>query len=297
MDERARQKTVQRVCIASMVANGVLFVLKAVAAVCTHSDSMAGDCLHTLSDLGTTVIVLIGCALAARKADAEHPYGHEKLEYIASIVLGVLLAAVGASLIIDGVKTLRSGGVVVQNGMFAVLAAVASIAVKECMFWGTRHYAIKIGSGALRADAWHHRSDALSSVGSLIGVWCAMAGFPKGDSIAALVIGALIALSGIAVIAKSAERIDDHAAPKEIEAYIASLAAGAENVKRAAVLRTRLHGGVFFAELAIYVEPELTVLQAHETATCVHDLIEEKTDGLKHVTVLVYPYFGKSQIQ
>lgn len=273
----------------------MLFAVKAVAAVCTHSDSMAGDCLHTLSDLGTTVIVLIGCALAARKADAQHPYGHEKLEYIASIVLGVLLAAVGASLIIDGIKTLRLGGVAVQNGMFAILAAVASIVVKEGMFWVTRHYAIRVGSGALRADAWHHRSDALSSVGSLIGVWCALSGFPKGDSIAAIVIGVLIAISGISVIAKSAERVDDHAAPKETEAFIATLAARADNVKRASVLRTRLHGGVFFAELAIYVEPSLTVLQAHETAVSVHDLIERETDGLKHVTVLVFPHLGKLQ--
>ena len=292
MNEQARQKTVRRVCIASMVANGALFAVKAVAAFATHSDSMVGDCLHTLSDLGTTVIVLIGCALAGAKADAGHPYGHEKLEYIASIVLGVLLAAVGASLIADGIKAVRMGGHAVQKGAFALAAAIVSIVVKEGLFWVTRHYAKKIGSGALSADAWHHRSDALSSVGSLIGVWCAMAGYPRADSVAAIVIGVLIVCSGIAVIGKSAERVDDHAAPHEIEAYIASLAARDEGVRRATVLRTRLHGGVFFAELAIYVDPERTVIEAHETAVRVHDLIERKTDGLKHVTVLVYPYLG-----
>lgn len=290
MDERVRQKTVRRVCVASMAANAALFAFKAVAAVLTHSDSMTGDCLHTLSDLGTTVIVLIGCVMAAKKADADHPYGHEKLEYIASIVLGVILTAVGVSLIADGIKSVRAGGATVQRGVLAVVAAVVSIVVKEGLFWVTRHYAIKIGSGALRADAWHHRSDALSSVGSLIGVWCALAGYPKGDSVGAIVIGVLIVGSGIAVIGQSAGRVDDHAAPKEIEAYITALAERVDGVAHALVLRTRLHGGVFFAELAIYVSPHVSVSEAHETAVRVHDLIEANTDGLKHVTVLVFPY-------
>lgn len=290
MDETARKKIIRRVGIASIAANLLLLGVKAAAAWITHARSMAGDCVHTLADVGTTVLALIGCALAAKRADADHPYGHEKLEYVFALTLGIVLAFTGAELMRGGIAAVRAGGTAVAHGKLAVIAAVASIAVKEIMYHVTRAYAVKTGSGALKADAWHHRSDALSSVGSLVGAWCAVAGYPRGDGIAAVAIGVLIVLSGIGVAYRSAAHVDDHAAVNAPVSVMVTAACGVEGVLDARVTRTRMHGGVFYAEMAVRVDACVTVAQGYAIACAVHDAVEERVRECKHISVRILPH-------
>ncbi len=290
MDEQYRLTIIRRVGVLSIIANVLLLGVKAAAAFLTGSRSMAGDFVHTLSDVATTVVMLIGCAMAAKRADEAHPYGHEKLEYVAAILLGAALAFTGLEVARGGVTSLRTGGAPIERGKLALLAAALSIAVKEGMFWITRHYAVKTGSGALKADAWHHRSDALSSVGSLAGVWCAVAGYPRGDGVGAIAIGGMIVLAGAGVAYRAAAHVDDHAAWDAPLSVMLSAASDVDGVIEARVVRTRMHGGVFYAEMIVRVDAAQTVAQAYAVARAVHDTVEARVPECKHITVNVEPH-------
>ena len=163
------KKVANKVSFITIVQNVLLSVFKLFAGIFAHSNAMISDAIHSASDVFSTIIVIIGVKLASKKSDKEHPYGHERLECVAAIVLSIVLLYTGIKIGSQAVKDIIGGDY--QNlqkpGMLALVAAVVSIVTKEIMYWYTRHYAKKIDSSALMADAWHHRSDALSSVGAL----------------------------------------------------------------------------------------------------------------------------------
>ena len=175
----------------SIAVNLMLSLIKLIAGILGHSSAMISDAVHSASDVFSTVIVIIGVRISNRESDKNHPYGHERLENVASILLAVILAATGAGIGYNGIRTIISGtegaGIVIPTAL-PLAAAVISIAVKEGMYWYTIRAAKEINSGALKADAWHHRSDALSSVGSFFGILGAKAGFPILDPLASVVI-------------------------------------------------------------------------------------------------------------
>ena len=174
----------------SIAINLVLSAFKLFAGVAAHSGAMISDGIHTASDVLSTLIVMAGVAMADRQSDKEHPYGHERMECVAAVLLAAVLFATGAGVGMEAVKTVvvrRAGGLAVPGGL-ALIAAVVSIVVKEWMYWYTRAAARKIDSQALMADAWHHRSDALSSVGALVGIAGARMGIAVLDPVASLVI-------------------------------------------------------------------------------------------------------------
>ena len=181
---------IRQVSLVSIIGNFVLTAFKLFAGIVGHSSAMVSDSIHSLSDVISTLIAFWGVRMSKKAADKSHPYGHERIECVASLILGLLLMATGVGIGKVGLQTILSGeyDTLAVPGAIALTAAVVSIALKEAMFWYTRHYAKKIDSSALMADAWHHRSDALSSVGALIGIGGAMLGFPIMDSIASLVI-------------------------------------------------------------------------------------------------------------
>ena len=164
-----------KISITTIIANLLLSVMKAVAGFVAHSSAMISDAVHSASDVFSTVIVMIGFHIAGKKSDKKHPYGHERLECVASIILADILLLTGLAIGYSGIKTIMAGNYdkLPMPGLLALVAAVLSIVVKESMFWYTRAGAKKINSGALMADAWHHRSDALSSIGAFIGIFCA----------------------------------------------------------------------------------------------------------------------------
>ena len=184
------QATAMRVSRISIAVNVGLSIFKLIAGILAHSGAMISDAIHSASDVLSTVGVMVGVHLAGRKSDQEHPYGHERMESIVSILLAVFLAAVGIGIGWSGLQDILSGeyNSLPVPGMLAAAAAILSIAVKEWMYWFTRAAAKRINSPALMADAWHHRSDAFSSVGALIGIVGARLGFPVLDSIASVVI-------------------------------------------------------------------------------------------------------------
>lgn len=174
------QKTAMKISMVSIVGNILLSLFKALAGIVANSGAMISDAIHSASDVFSTIVVIIGIRLSGKESDKEHPYGHERMECVAAILLATILAATGLFIGWSAVEkiTVQDDSALAVPGILALVAAVVSIAVKEAMFWYTRAGAKKIDSGALMADAWHHRSDALSSIGALVGIAGARNGLP-----------------------------------------------------------------------------------------------------------------------
>lgn len=285
------KKVANKVSFITIVQNVLLSVFKLFAGIFAHSNAMISDAIHSASDVFSTIIVIIGVKLASKKSDKEHPYGHERLECVAAIVLSIVLLYTGIKIGSQAIKDIIGGNY--QNlqkpGMLALVAAVVSIVTKEIMYWYTRHYAKKIDSSALMADAWHHRSDALSSVGALVGIGGAMMGFPVMDSIASIVIFVFIAKAAYDIFKDAMDKMVDHSCDDETEKEMRDFVLAQKEVLSVDLLHTRIFGNKIYVDVEIGVNGSYTLRQAHEIAEEVHEGIEKNFPKVKHVMVHVNP--------
>lgn len=285
------KKVANKVSFITIVQNVLLSVFKLFAGIFAHSNAMISDAVHSASDVFSTIIVIIGVKLASKESDKEHPYGHERLECVAAIVLSIVLLYTGIKIGSQAVKDIIGGDY--QNlqkpGMLALVAAVVSIVTKEIMYWYTRHYAKKIDSSALMADAWHHRSDALSSVGALVGIGGAMMGFPVMDSVASIVIFVFIAKAAYDIFRDAMDKMVDHSCDDETEKEMRDFVLAQKEVLSVDLLHTRIFGNKIYVDVEIGVNGSYTLRQAHEIAEEVHEGIEKNFPKVKHVMVHVNP--------
>ena len=289
--EQDFQKVANRVSVVTILGNVVLSVLKFLAGIIAHSSAMISDAIHSASDVFSTFVVMIGIKLASEKADKEHPYGHERLECVAAIILSMVLLVTGLGIGMDALEKILNGNYssIQVPGMQALIAAVVSIIVKEGMYWYTRYYAKKIDSSALMADAWHHRSDAFSSIGALIGIGGARLGFPIMDSIASLVIFLFIAKAAFDIFKDAMDKMVDHSCDEETEKQLYECVIKNEKVKGIDVLRTRVFGNKIYVDIEIQVDASYTLQKAHDIAEEVHNDIEQNFAKVKHIMVHVNP--------
>lgn len=279
-------KLALRVSWVSLIVNLLLSAGKLLAGVLAHSGAMVSDAVHSLSDVCSTVVVMIGVRASSKAEDAEHPYGHERMECVAAIVLADLLLLTGLGIGYGGVKAILVGaGELAVPGVAALIAAGVSIVVKEGMFRYTAHYARQLRSGALMADAWHHRSDALSSVGALIGIVGARLGLRVLDPVASVVICVMIVKAAVEIFIDAVKKMVDHSCDAETEARLLACAMEVPDVERVDVLRTREFGNRFYVEMEIAVDSALPLSQAHAIAERVHDSIEAGFPEVKHVVI------------
>lgn len=280
-----------RVSAVSIAVNLLLSVAKLAAGLIARSGAMVSDAVHSASDIFSTIIVIIGVKLSGKAADREHPYGHERMECVAAILLAVVLLITGIFIAQEGVQRILSADSepLPVPGVLALVAAVVSILTKEAMFWYTRRYARKLGSSALMADAWHHRSDALSSVGALVGIAGARMGVPMLDPLASLVICAFIAKAAFDIFKDAVNKMVDHSADAGTEAAIRDYVTGHDQVRRVDLLRTREFGNRLYIELEIALDGSLTLDEAHAVAEAVHDGVEQTFPSVKHIMVHVNP--------
>ena len=285
------QRIANRVSLITIFENLILTALKLFAGVWAHSSAMISDAIHSASDVFSTVVVIIGVKLASKEADKEHPYGHERMECVAAILLSMVLFITGLSIGIDAAKTILEGDYsqIEVPGMLALVAAIISIVTKEAMYWYTRYYAKKIDSSALMADAWHHRSDAFSSVGALIGIGGAMIGYPVMDAVASLVIFVFIAKAAFEIFKDAMGKMVDRACDEEMEQSLFNCAMEHEEVKGVDMLQTRIFGNKIYVDIEILVDGSYTLQKAHEIAEEVHDKIEQNFPKVKHIMVHVNP--------
>ena len=276
----------------SIAVNLLLSVFKLIAGILAHSGAMISDAVHSASDVGSTFIVMIGVTLSGKKSDKEHQYGHERMECVSSIILSGLLLATGLGIGLGGVENIvksSHGEAIVIPGMLALVAAVVSIVVKEWMFWYTRGAAKKINSGALMADAWHHRSDAMSSVGAFVGIFGARMGFPILDPLASVVICLLIVKASVDIFRVAIDKMVDRSCDEKTEKVMRETILKVDGVIRIDLLQTRLFGSKMYVDIEIAADGAQTLDAAHEIAEKVHHAIEETFTEVKHCMVHVNP--------
>jgi cation diffusion facilitator family transporter len=285
------QRVANRVSIVTIVGNVILSVLKLLAGIIANSSAMISDAVHSASDVFSTIIVMIGVKLASKEADKEHPYGHERMECVAAIILAMVLLITGLGIGKEALQNIVSGNYksLKVPGILALFAAILSIVTKEIMFWYTKINAKKIDSGALMADAWHHRSDAFSSVGALIGLAGARLGYPVMDSVASLVIFLFIVKASYDIFMDAVDKMVDHSCDEETEKQLEDCIMKNENVKGIDMLHTRIFGNKIYVDIEIAVDGTYTLQQAHEIAEDVHDDIEKNFKKVKHIMVHVNP--------
>ena len=273
----------------SVAVNILLSLVKLAAGLLGRSAAMVSDAVHSASDVFSTLIVMVGLRLARKGADRDHEYGHERLESVAAILLAVVLAITGALIGLSGLERVRSGQALPVPSALALGAALLSILVKELMFRYTAQAAKRCSSAALMADAWHHRSDALSSIGSLIGIAGAMLGWPVLDSVAAMVISLFILKAALDIFHDAIRQMTDHAASPQLEQDLAALVERQQGVARLDLLKTRQFGSRIYVDVEFSADGNLTLTQSHAIAQQVHDAIETEYPAVKHCMVHVNP--------
>ncbi len=284
------ERTAVKVSMVSIIGNAVLSLLKFLAGIIAHSGAMVSDAVHSASDVFSSIIVIIGVKLSARAADKEHPYGHERFECVAAIILAVVLLVTGLLIGRSALDQIISGDFsgTEAPGVLALVAAVVSIVAKEAMYWYTRYYAKKLDSSALMANAWHHRSDALSSVGALIGIVFARMGYRILEPIASLVICLLILKATYDIFRDAVSKMVD-SGDEELEREIRELALKQEDVLGVDLIHTRVFGNRVYVDIEICADGSMTLEAGHRIAERVHDAIEESFPKVKHIMVHVNP--------
>ena len=285
-------KVAMKVSGVSIAVNLLLSLFKLLAGILAHSGAMISDAIHSASDVGSTFVVIVGVNLSSKKSDKEHQYGHERMECVSSIILSGLLLATGIGIGMNGIENIiksTSGASIAIPGTLALIAAVVSIVVKEWMFWYTRSAAKKINSGALMADAWHHRSDAFSSIGALVGIVGARMGFPVMDPIASLVIFVFIVKAAYEIFKDAMDKMVDHSCDEKTEEQLRACVLQNPDVARIDLLQTRIFGNKIYADIEIEVDGSMPLREAHKIAELVHNSIEKTFPKVKHIMVHVNP--------
>ncbi len=282
---------IRNLSLVSVIGNAILSGFKLFAGITGNSGAMISDSIHSFSDVLTTLIAWIGVKISKKDADIRHPYGHERLECVAALILGVVLMITGIGVGKVGVQNIISGnyGTLAVPSSIALVAAVVSIVGKEAMYWYTRYYAKLINSTAFLADAWHHRSDAFSSVGSLIGIAGAMLGFPVMDSVASVVICIFIMKVAYDILKDALVKMLDTSCGEEYEKNLMEDILTQEDVLGIDMLRSRMFGNKVYIDLEISVDGDKSLWQAHEIAERVHQNIEQRFAEVKHIMIHVNP--------
>ena len=291
MKNKTETASANRISIISIVGNALLTIFKLVAGIVAHSSAMISDAIHSASDILSTVAVIAGINIAAKESDEGHQYGHERVEAVVAVILAIILFATGAYIGYEALAKIitKTYSDASMPGKLALVAAVVSIVVKEAMYQATRVVAKRINSTALMADAWHHRSDALSSIGAFVGIYLSRMGYPVGDQIASLVICVFIAKAAWDIFYDAVNRLVDRSCDEETIQKMYDLIINTEGVIVVDDLKTRLFGSKIYVDVEIGADGNLSLYEAHDIAQRIHEDIEEKFSDVKHIMVHVNP--------
>lgn len=290
-----REKEIRRITIAGAVVNIVLTTLKIIAGILGRSAAMIADGVHSLSDLFSDVIVLIFTHISSKGKDRDHSFGHGKFETLATLIVSVMLVVVGADFMAKGVRKIigvLNGEMIPVPGMVAFWAAAASIAAKEILYHVTARVGKKINSPVVMANAWHHRSDAFSSIGALAGIggaiilgdrWAILDPLAScGISIAIIAVAVKMALPSLAELLEAS-------LPEEMENEIKEIAMSVEGVDDIHELKTRRNGISVIIDAHVVVDPDMTVVQAHDISTAVETALRSRFGTETQINIHVEP--------
>ena len=281
-------KKITNVC---MLSNLCLCLLKTVGGIFAHSGALISDGINSAFDVVSGIIVMVGAKLAGKNADKDHPYGHERIENVATIVLSVILFVTGVFVGHTAIEDLISGTykAVDPPGKLSIVAALISMAAKELMFWYTKAGAEKINSVALKAAAWDHRADVISTGGALIGIMVSRYGFPAGDLIASLIVCLFIIRTAYMVFREAIVQMTDRSCDDEFLQQLRSCILSVKGVLSIDILQVRAFGNRYYVDLEISEDGNKSLLEAHKVAEQVHDAIERQYPVIKHIMIHVNP--------
>ena len=277
-----------KVSFITIFLNLFLAVIKLVSGIIGNSSAMISDAVHSFSDVFSTIFVIFGLVMSGKQSDKNHPYGHERIESVAAIILSFSLFVTGVIIGINGINNLRERNLLIPK-IFVIFIALLSIIVKEWMYHYTVREAKKIKSDSLMADAWHHRSDALSSVGSLLGVTGSILGIWYFDIVASIIIALVIIKVALEIFWGAINKMIDKSCDDLTIEEINAIAQSVDGVICIDKLKTRLFGNKIYVDLEIGADKCLSFLAAHDIAHQVHDKIEAKITDVKHCMVHINP--------
>lgn len=290
-----REKQIFRVTLLGSVANLLLVVFKFIAGIVGHSTAMIADAVHSLSDFITDIIVIIFVAISGKPEDSDHSYGHGKYETLATAVIGIILFFVGVGILISGIKAIvgaLQGEPLQAPSLLALIAAVISIVVKEALY----HYTVKrgkaLGSSSVVANAWHHRSDALSSIGTAIGIGGAVFLGEQWrilDPIAAVVVSIFIIKVAVELIKPCIDELVERSLPEEVEQRIHALILQSPQVSSPHHLRTRRIGSYIAIEVHIRMDGKISLSEAHQVASDIERRLKAEFGEKTHIGIHMEP--------
>lgn len=286
-----REKVSVKITTSCIIANALLSAFKLFAGIFAHSQALISDAAESFSDIFSSLIVIWGVKFACKEADKEHPYGHDRYESVAAIVLSVLIFGVGLGIGYAGIQKIIAVNTqgLQKPGVLALVAALATIAIKEGMYWYVRINAMRIESSILLAEAKHHRSDAISTIGTLAGIIGARLGILVLDPIASIITCLFILKIAIEIFSEAIKKMTDHSTDEDFTSAVSELILSQAEVVSIDQIKTRLFGDKIYIDIEIGVDGELTFKQAHDIAHRVHDKIENSFPKVKHCMVHVNP--------
>jgi len=284
---------IRRVTYWGMLTNVVLSVFKSIVGLAVGSISLFADGIHSLSDLLTDVAVLVGVHFGSKEPDSDHPYGHGRLETFSTAFVAAILILVGCGMIYKAsgdIARMHAEGIEkVTISTWVIWIALLSVISKEVLYQWTRIVAVRVNSSAVYANAWHHRSDALSSVAVIIGAIAVKFGYPHGDQLGAIVVGIMIILVGIKVIDGCIREFSERAVDAKTVEQIRKIIESEKRIRSWHKLRTRSVGREIFFDLHILVDPQLNITDAHEIAECLERSLHEQMSQPVNVMVHIEP--------
>ena len=290
-----REKEIRNITLWGSAVNVLLTVFKLIAGSLGHSAAMIADGMHSLSDLVGDVVVLVFTHISSKGKDSDHSFGHGKFETLATLIVSLLLIIVGANLMGDGIQSIWGiyrGETIPQPGYLALLAAAVSIAAKEMLYQATVRVGKQTGSTVVIANAWHHRSDAFSSIGSLIGIGGAIALGNKWtvlDPLASCAISIAIIVVGIRMATPSLAELMEASLPEEVLQGIIDTASAVKGVNNIHELKTRRNGMSYIIDAHIAVDPTISIVEAHDIATNVEEALRRKYGKETQINIHVEP--------
>ena len=295
MKNQSREQITMRVSFVSIGGNLFLCFLKLLAGIFGRSGALISDAVHSAADAVDTIIVIIGIKMASRAPDTRHPYGHERMECVAAIILSIILGVVGVGIGYAGLDKIlsRSFENVEAPSVLAAIAALIAIAMKEGLYWYMRSSAKKISSDSLMAIAWHNRADALSSIGSFIGILGARAGLAILDPLVSVIICLFVIKAALSIFMGAINKMVDQACDPQIADKILSAAASYSDQYRLGTIRTRIFGDKIYVEMKIHLPGETTLQDSTDLCFQLRQFIESQFDEVKECRVLPAPEQNK----
>ena len=279
-----------KITVISILLNIGLTILKILAGILGNSTAIITDGLHSASDIITSIGILIGNKISRKPRDDEHQYGHEKAESLVSFILAAVLIGIALKIGYDGFKDLINiNNILVPNALPLVVALI-SIAVKEYQYQITIRVAKKINSSSLKADAWHHRSDAFSSIAAFIGIGGAMLGFKILDPIASIIVAIVVIKVGIEILKSACDELMDSSISKEDIREIKSLIDNNKKIYGIKDFKSRKYGSIAYIDMSIFIDKSKTLEEAHDIADNLEHSIISNLNYIKEINIHTEPY-------